>query len=259
MGKEWHWAGKSFNKGAGVETQTEIPSGCMSDFFKFFDFYPFHFHTINNHQQQTTFNSAYCIPEDHTSIPKVSNDGITEKFQKNIQIKTSGDTRTTNGGNLNLSNSPGIKTPTLVARLMGLDLLPHSPSSLSSTSLSTPNPQGNVPSLHHLRPRQHIKTKPPNSTDSDIGATRSLPETPRISSSRISDVEYHRRLSLQINKENNMGLVEDSPSSPLITKYQDQNAQQPQLPRVLTKPRPTQQALLPNQQELEKQKWVPKC
>lgn len=90
---------------------------------------------------------------------------------------------------------------------MGLDLLPdaQSPSSSSLSCLSTPNPQKNS-HLHHLRPRPHILTKPRNSKDSDMAACRSLPETPRISSARRSDVEH--RLSLQINKEN-MGLGEE--------------------------------------------------
>ncbi|XP_019449604.1 PREDICTED: uncharacterized protein LOC109352191 isoform X2 [Lupinus angustifolius] len=373
MGKEWYWASKSSKKGAEVEiqtqTQTENTSGCMCAFFQFFDFHPFHFPTINNQQQQTTFNSASYIQEDHNTIPKgaeaprnsLESEGGTISFPskeenfkipKNIQIKTSRGTKTmTSGGNLNdLSNSPGIKTPTLVARLMGLDLLPHSPSSSSSSCIPTPN-------LNHLRPKQHIQTKPRNSIDSEIGATRSLPETPRISSARRSDVEYHHRLSLQINKENNIVLGEDldlpkssfsrrrydennsispshyarqivkqvkesvarkvgqditntikskeqtkeeflgqlrikkspktsensnsnhssysprlrfmdntnkhkqstTPSSPLIPKDQNQNTQQPQLPRVLTKPKTPQQALLPYQEELQKQKSVPKC
>ncbi|KAE9617324.1 hypothetical protein Lal_00035031 [Lupinus albus] len=381
MGKEWYWASKSSKRVAEVETQTqtqtqtENPSGCMCAFFQFFDFHPFHFTTINNQQQQTTFNSASYIQQDHNAIPKgaeaprnsLESEGGTISFPskeeifkipKNIQIKTSRDTKTTtSGGNLNdLSNSPGIKTPTLVARLMGLDLLPHSPSSSSSSCIPTSNPQCNVPNLHHLRPKQHIQTKPRNSIDSEIGATRSLPETPRISSARRSDVEYHHRLSLQINKENNIVLGEDfdlpkssfskrrydennsiSPSHyarqivkqvkesvarkvgqditntlkskeqtkeeilgqlrikkssktsehsnsnhssysprlrfmdstnkhkqsttplPLIPKDQNQSTQQPQLPRVLTKPKPPQPALLPYQQELQKQKTVPKC
>jgi len=112
-----------------------------------------------------------------------------------------------------ITSSPGTKTPTLVARLMGLDLLPgtHSPSfSSSSSCLSAPNTQGNVSHLHHhLRHKQHVQTKHRNSIDSsDIAATRSLPETPRISSARRSDVDYHHRFSLQINKEN-MSLAED--------------------------------------------------
>lgn len=138
-----------------------------------------------------------------------------------MQIKTSGGTRT-GGGNLNdlsadITSSPGTKTPTLVARLMGLDLLPgtHSPSfsssSSSSSCLSAPNTHGYAPHLHHhLRHKQHVQTKHRNSIDSsDIAASRSLPETPRISSARRSDVDYyHHRFSLQINKEN-INLAED--------------------------------------------------
>ncbi|KAL0445136.1 UNVERIFIED_CONTAM: hypothetical protein Slati_2236300 [Sesamum latifolium] len=49
-----------------------------------------------------------------------------------------------------------------------------------------------------------------NFSDDDISVgARSLPETPRISSARRSDVEYHR-LSLQINKEN---IIEESAHS----------------------------------------------
>jgi len=109
--------------------------------------------------------------------------------QKNIQIRTRGSTRSkTEISDLSseISVSPGTKTPTLVARLMGLDLLPdtHSP---SSPCLSTPN---------LYRPRQHIKIiKHRNSTGSDF-----LPGIPKMSSARKSDVEH--RLSLQINKEN---------------------------------------------------------
>lgn len=112
------------------------------------------------------------------------------KIQKKIRIKTSGSTRSRTGsfsGDLSseISASPGTKTPTLVARLMGLDLLPDA----LSTS-STPNIQAH-------RPKQHIKIiKHRNST----GSSDNLPETPRMSSARRSEVEH--RLSLQINKEN---------------------------------------------------------
>ncbi|XP_076921033.1 uncharacterized protein LOC143582320 [Bidens hawaiensis] len=74
------------------------------------------------------------------------------------------------------SSSPGTKTPNLVARLMGLDILPE----YSSPRLSTP-----ATTHHH---------------------TRSLPTTPRMSavSRRSTDNtdHHHHRLSLQINKEN---------------------------------------------------------
>ncbi|KDP22348.1 hypothetical protein JCGZ_26179 [Jatropha curcas] len=90
---------------------------------------------------------------------------------------------------------------------MGLDLLPdqaYSPIS-SSSNLGTPNnPVGKSHLNHHLRRRQPLQSKTSshrNSLDGDhFSGTRSLPETPRISSARRSDVEH--RLSLQINKEN---------------------------------------------------------
>jgi len=93
---------------------------------------------------------------------------------------------------------------------MGLDLLPdhltNSPSHSSSSTLGTPNlPPKSHFHYQHCRPQQprplHSKTSSPrNCLDHDFSGTRSLPETPRISSARRSDVEH--RLSLQINKEN---------------------------------------------------------
>lgn len=115
-----------------------------------------------------------------------------------IQIKTSSrDTRSTVGAptpnNETCSeiscSSPGsgggAKTPTLVARLMGLDLLPEtrSPSFSSSSNLMKPNLQGKNIIAGHRK---------------SLDGTRSLPETPR----RKSDVDHHHRLSLQINRDN---------------------------------------------------------
>ncbi|XP_020240330.1 uncharacterized protein LOC109819133 isoform X2 [Cajanus cajan] len=241
MGREWHFAGR-FSKRSGVgsaeESETQAPSGCMCAVFQFFDFHPFHFHNINHQHQQSSFKPPSCTPEDHTTVSKgaeaprnslESEDGdgtISSLSSKEdfkipniIQIKTSGGTRTS-GGNLNdlsseISSSPGTKTPTLVARLMGLDLLPgaQSPSfssSSSSSCVATPDTQGNVPHLQHLRHKQHVQTKHRNSIDSsDIAATRSLPDTPRISLARRSDVDHHHRLSLQIINKENMNLGED--------------------------------------------------
>lgn len=104
-----------------------------------------------------------------------------------IQIRTNGRTGS-NDSCSEISGSPGTKTPNLVARLMGLDLLPEtqSPSSARLQPLR--------------RPRQPLQSRPRKSLDKDITGTQSLPETPRISSARRSDVEH--RLSLQINKEN---------------------------------------------------------
>ncbi|KAF7813223.1 serine/arginine repetitive matrix protein 1 [Senna tora] len=225
MGKQWYRGGRSSKRGEGVG-DVENPSGCMCAFFQFFDYHPLHHFPVQ--QQQTSLKPPSSISEDHQSIPKgaeaprnslQSEDGTMSsisreedfKIPKNIQIKT-----TKKGGNGNdlsseISSSPSTKTPTLVARLMGLDLLPDAQSpSLSSSSfslscLSTPNLKGNS-GLDNLRPKQHILTKPRKSIDNYIAGSRSLPETPRISSARRSDVDH--RLSLQINKEN-MGLGED--------------------------------------------------
>ncbi|XWS61079.1 hypothetical protein CRYUN_Cryun07bG0095000 [Craigia yunnanensis] len=129
------------------------------------------------------------------------------KIQMGIQIKTSGDTRSKVGAPNNdtsseISSSPGTKTPTLVARLMGLDLLPES---RSPSFPSAPNFQAKSHLNHHIQPLKPLQSKITShrkSLDGDIRGTRSLPETPRISSARRSDVDHHHRLSLQINKEN---------------------------------------------------------
>lgn len=116
-----------------------------------------------------------------------------KKFQMGIQIKTR--RSRTDELSSGYSSSPSTKSPNLVARLMGLDLLPdHKPSTCSSTS-SSKHWSSNPPSKSQLHPRL-VKS------DIDITGTRSLPETPRISSARRSDVDPHHRLSLQINKEN---------------------------------------------------------
>lgn len=87
----------------------------------------------------------------------------------------------------------GSKTPNLVARLMGLDPLPdpaRSPTFHRRTLSS------------HLRPvlviRDNIFSL--NETSRCEMGTRSLPNTPRTSSARRSDVDP--RLSLQLHKEN---------------------------------------------------------
>ncbi|XP_028756342.1 uncharacterized protein LOC114715650 [Neltuma alba] len=222
MGKEWYWTGRSSKRGEGGDADAQNPSGCMCAFFQFFDFHPLHFPI---QQQQPSFKLPSDNPEAQ-SIPKgaeaprnsfESEDGTMSfiskeedlKIPKRMQIKTSRRAKGGSGSDLSseISNSPCTKTPTLVARLMGLDLLPDVQSPPSSSScISTPNTQGNS-RLHRYKQRQNILTKPRKSTGSDIAPSRSLPETPRISSARRSDADP--RLSLQINKEN-LGLGEES-------------------------------------------------
>ncbi|RZC73109.1 hypothetical protein C5167_048589 [Papaver somniferum] len=99
------------------------------------------------------------------------------------------------------SNSPCIKTPSLVARLMGLDspLPDQSPTPPSSTS-SIP---GKTIKTHRRYQylQESINARGGGGRGFD---SRSLPDdTPRISSARKSDVYFDpSRLSLQINKEN---------------------------------------------------------
>lgn len=131
------------------------------------------------------------------------------KFQMGMQIKTSGGGGRTSSADFSSDiSSPGTKTPNLVARLMGLDLLPdqiQSPSSTSSCSSTTTHAtsKSKVRTRKALqsRPRRHVVDMS-DATNTAAAGTRSLPETPRISSARRSDVDLHHRLSLQINKEN---------------------------------------------------------
>ncbi|GMI71572.1 TON1 Recruiting Motif 25 [Hibiscus trionum] len=200
MGRDWHW--KTGAKPTHSAPTTTLP-GCITAVFHLF-----RFHSPLNHQNTTASTRSRRLPSpsctsffsQHTTTtmagteaPRNSleseeessmsasfastskEDGILN-IPMGIQIKTSGDIRSKVGAQENDIDTPGgTKTPTLVARLMGLDLLPetHSPSFQTS------------------------------SLDGDTrGGTRSLPVTPRISSARRSDVDHHHRLSLQINKEN---------------------------------------------------------
>ncbi|XP_050387514.1 uncharacterized protein LOC126803828 [Argentina anserina] len=207
------WGGRASKRGYGDGGQRErdtTTSGCMCAVFQFFDFHQLQF--PNLHQQQHSLR-----PEDLT-IPKgveaprnsldsseggASLSSITKEEEslhspilKIQQIKTSGGTVSDSS-----SCSPGTKTPSLVARLMGLDLLPesHSP---SSTSSLTPNPHSISKPHLNLHPLRSSRQTLQNTKDNNAAGTRSLPETPRISSARRSDVDHHHRLSLQINKEN---------------------------------------------------------
>ncbi|KAL8126209.1 hypothetical protein AgCh_013483 [Apium graveolens] len=124
-----------------------------------------------------------------------------------MKIKTNGHTRSSlrlDDKSTFSSNSPGgTKTPTLVARLMGLDLLPDSSSPRVSSSSSTINQSSSSP-----HPLQNLALNRRKSTSSFTNAndftSHSLPVTPRTSSSssaRRSDID--QRFSLQTNKENN--------------------------------------------------------
>ncbi|XWS50623.1 hypothetical protein CRYUN_Cryun12cG0101800 [Craigia yunnanensis] len=248
---------RASERGSGQTT----PSGCISAVFHLFDFH--HLQFPLNHQ--TTSSSCSCFKPDSFLSPDATTTikgaeaprnslesdeegstsasaSLTSSTSKEeeilnipigIQIKTSRDTRSkvgapNNDTSLEISGSPGTKTPTLVARLMGLDLLPESRSPSFS---SAPNFQAKSRLNHHIQPPKPLQSKITghrNSLDSDIKGTRSLPETPRISSARRSDVDHHHRLSLQINKEN-MSASEELVMSRLSSlkrkelKHEDEN------------------------------------
>ncbi|KAH8492487.1 hypothetical protein H0E87_021880 [Populus deltoides] len=234
MGKEWYYwgtGGKTLKKGGGgggggreggregEKDTANLSTGCMCAVFQLF--------ALNQFQQQSSNvlqpNSFlplqdHPIPkgveaprnslelEEEPPLPSSKDENL--NIPVGIQIKTKGVPNDSSSSEI--SSSPGTKTPNLVARLMGLDLLPdhltNSPSHSSSSTLGTPNlPPKSHFHYQHCRPQQprplHSKTSSPrNCLDHDFSGTRSLPETPRISSARRSDVEH--RLSLQINKEN---------------------------------------------------------
>ncbi|KAI3783906.1 hypothetical protein L1987_42996 [Smallanthus sonchifolius] len=167
-------------------------SGCMSVIFNLFDIqhHQFRFHhpsLMTDHQQSNLCLQGIEAPRSSLESPESAVDGVPSsskvKEETNlnipvgrIQIKTKR-SRFTDDISSECSNSPGTKTPNLVARLMGLDLLPEYSSPRPSSSSTLTN------SHHH---------------------TRSLPATPRLStaSRRSTDNNYHHRLSLQIDKEN---------------------------------------------------------
>ncbi|MED6204703.1 hypothetical protein PIB30_011384 [Stylosanthes scabra] len=249
MGKDyWYWPTFS-SSSSSSSSKASATSGCMSALFQTFDFHPFHFST--NQQQHKSPSSSSSSSSSTISISQYLSKGAaaapqeptTNTFQSHhatssskqqhlqipkniIRIKTSRSilTRTRSGNyssddfSSEMSFSPGTKTPTLVARLMGLDLLPdnnnnnnNSSSSSSSSTLSTPilnTNNNNNPQLHHnpkARQRHHHQImRHRHSTDSIGTIPRSLSEAPRR-----SDVE-HSRLSLQINKENIIGVDDDT-------------------------------------------------
>ncbi|KAA8533794.1 hypothetical protein F0562_031311 [Nyssa sinensis] len=239
MGKErFYWGGsgsRSTERGrsSGGEKGSSTTPGCMCAVLQLFDFHQFQFAV---HDQQLPLDPDNFPPEEPTVLKGVeaprnsleleepfmaatcsSSSAMKEQQNLNIpvgiQIKTSGCSTVsasrarTDDLSLEFSSSPGTKTPNLVARLMGLDLLPESSfPSLSSTS--NPLPKSHLhPRVQNLKQeyqsRQMLQCRSSGNRslfDAEITGTRSLPETPRISSARRSDIDH--RLSVQINKEN---------------------------------------------------------
>ncbi|CAN4085232.1 unnamed protein product [Withania somnifera] len=193
---------------------------------------PHHHHpSFLQQHQQPSFLKGLEAPRNSLELDEV----VTERKSVcvGIQIRTSCDSRSarvsTSGSRTRTdhdissecsSNSPaGTKTPSLVARLMGLDLLPENNSSprisvstCNTTKSQSKNVINNQMTTHQSSSsnnRRRFSSFESSDTNYITTGTLSLPETPRISSARRSDVDYHQqhqhyhhRLSLQFNKEN---------------------------------------------------------
>ncbi|CAI9762386.1 unnamed protein product [Fraxinus pennsylvanica] len=233
MGKEWlNWVGGGGGGGGGgsgvsgvgernrstrrrrmVGEVKEATSGCMCAVFQLFDLHHFQF-PLNQqpeyfHQEEdTTTSKGVEAPRNSLELEepamKAASFSLEDKKLKipaPIQIKS----RLSDSiSESNTINSPGTKTPNLVARLMGLDLLPEcgSPAFSSSSSLNPSKTKSHLHSRNLIQSRSRSSRISYSDDDISINGARSLPETPRISSARRSDVDHHHRLSLQINKEN---------------------------------------------------------
>ncbi|KAL6003978.1 hypothetical protein ACLOJK_004524 [Asimina triloba] len=205
MGGEWHWS-FSFRKG-----DKESP-GCMRTVLQLFDFHHFHYapqHHQEHQQKQNQPFHSHPLPLDPpfsegAEAPRNSleltggdvlagNSAVSEEddIPIGIPILTAHSSSLEKDSSSETCSMKGSKTPNLVARLMGLELLPD--------QVCSPKIQSQPSSA---RLKSHQSRKPLHAQDSnfyEIGS-RSLPDTPRISSARRSDVDH--RLSLQLNKEN---------------------------------------------------------
>ncbi|XP_021730178.1 uncharacterized protein LOC110697139 isoform X2 [Chenopodium quinoa] len=236
-----HGNGRNGGGSRGVERKPTTPptatvaaaaaassGGCMNAVLHLFDFQHFQ---LCLHPQDASF-----LPDDPTPLkgveaPRNSLESITEEdkddhlhISKGIKKKTNRrDTalklvQVPRGKIEDLSSesscSPAsARTPTLVARLMGLDILPESNTTTPRSSHSqtfSPHIRSSTPPISTQTRKSCSACSIPGTRTSYIDngpGPRSSPETPRSLQStrrRSMDVVDHHRLSLQINKENNI-------------------------------------------------------
>ncbi|XP_047322939.1 uncharacterized protein LOC124926703 [Impatiens glandulifera] len=223
MGRDWkyYWGGGGAGgRGTGktirsnnnhdVDSSAAAPAAtsgcCITAVFQLFDFQSSLCHQLPSFQlpqQPSTIIKGAEAPRNSLEIepPMEAFSSAMKHAQAlnipvGIQIKTGSSSRTEDLLSECSSSSPGLKTPNLVARLMGLDLLPDQTIPLSSSSSSSIKSRN-----YHLHRDSKPRTNNNFVLDIDLMGSRSLPETPRISSERRSNLDYHR-LSLQINREN---------------------------------------------------------
>ncbi|XP_042503662.1 uncharacterized protein LOC122080857 [Macadamia integrifolia] len=245
MGKDWSWGGRSTTTSRKAERETT--SGCISGVLQLFPLHQPCFKTpISSFlQEDPTILEGPEAPrnslesEEGPCMGTVSLSSIMKEGDLNLPMGIRIGTKVDNAGrgetkgrmeenlsNLETSNSPAItKTPNLVARLMGLDVLPDgfspsfscSSSTSSSVHTSTRSEKIACAALKrdlrsrrnlHCRTNSNINFKEREVRYETMTGSRSLPDTPRISSAR-SSADADPRLSLQINKENLMLLPEE--------------------------------------------------
>ncbi|KAL9283138.1 hypothetical protein AtEden1_Chr5g0137891 [Arabidopsis thaliana] len=175
-------------------------NGCMAAFYHLFDSH--HHLTIDSPSRSKGLKlMEESLPSTTYKDKEISNIPVGMRVKTDTGTKSSRlralvtDSSTSSS---EICNSPGSKTPNLVARLMGLDLLPD------KTDLNHSLSDLHTMSSHHITSHRLSKK-----------GTRSLPVSPRISSARKSDFDIHR-LSLQLNREKEFGrsrLKEDQEES----------------------------------------------
>uniref|UniRef100_A0A1J3FRD6 DUF3741 domain-containing protein n=1 Tax=Noccaea caerulescens TaxID=107243 RepID=A0A1J3FRD6_NOCCA len=172
-------------------------NGCMAAFYHLLDFQSLYFPshrnlTIDSPSRSKDLKLIQVSPPSTTFKDKQSlNIPVSMRVRTETETKRSRLTALatdTSPSSSEICNSSGCKTPNLVARLMGLDLLPDKTHPL--TNLHTMTHYGSSRLTSHRLSKKETRS-----------GTRSLPESPRISSSRKSDFDIHR-LSLQLSKEN---------------------------------------------------------
>ncbi|KAL9267443.1 MADS-box protein AGL42-like protein [Drosera capensis] len=205
------------------------PAGCMSTLLHLFDFHQLHFR-LHHHQHELLHSSSLSSDDDTTSLMGVaaprnsleseeifmdaaSSISFTEEdidasippslsYTKNrrdtkLRVLVPSNSTARGGGDEftspDSSSSPGPRTPNLVARLMGLEVLPEENSSPNTAS-------------SHL---QHLP--PPRRQQSSLTARSSVEQQNRILSPVRSSDADGRRLSLQIARENRLGIGEFEP------------------------------------------------
>ncbi|CAH2077983.1 unnamed protein product, partial [Thlaspi arvense] len=187
MGREWYNGGISICSSESKSNSSEA-NGCITALSHFFHFHHFYFPSRHHHHQPSVDSPSRNLkglvaPRNSLELTEESPLSTNYKESESLNIHVGGkkpklrailvDTSS------DICNSPRTNTPNVVARLMGLDLLPDNLDLKRSSRISVRR----------------------QSLSGDGSGTRSLPESPRVSSARKSDSDI-RRLSLQLNREN---------------------------------------------------------